>query len=200
VPEGERILVVSEPAINAAQANYLMFLDGGRHEWDELQLDQEYCVPRPNIQTKCDPEQNAISRIPAGAVWVQMVGGCKAISLSMPNLLGQLRRNDSAYVMTSSNHVFPSILELPSALQESNAFEIVHAELDERGRSGGNQGVVLVRNTGRAPRSMPTQMNPYTVRSLERCAEASGPGYAERIWSKFPNGIMGPDDILRGSE
>jgi 4-amino-4-deoxy-L-arabinose transferase-like glycosyltransferase len=40
VPEGEHILVVTEPAINAAQANYLMFLDDRRHEWTQLQLDQ----------------------------------------------------------------------------------------------------------------------------------------------------------------
>ena len=65
VPAGERILIVSEPAINVPQANYLRYLDGGRHEWTTLRLDQGICVPRPNVQIGCDPDQNAISRIPA---------------------------------------------------------------------------------------------------------------------------------------
>ncbi len=169
VPEGEHILVVAEPGINAAQANYLMFLDGGQHEWTQLQLDQAICQPRPNIQIRCDPDQNAISRIPPEAIWVQMVGRCKVISLSMPNLLKQLRRSGSNYVALSGSHVFPSILELPSALQESNAFEVVHAQLNRRAGSGANQGVVLLKSTGRAPKAISTQMNVNTLVGLSRC-------------------------------
>jgi hypothetical protein len=190
VPEGERILVVAEPAINAAQANYLMFLDGGRHEWTQLQLDQAVCQPRPNIQIRCDPDQNAISRIPPGAVWVQMIGKCKVVSLSMPNLLRQVRQSDSNYVMVSGSYVFPSILNLPLPLQESNAFRVVHAELSQKAGSGANQGVVLLKSTGRTPTALPTHMNANTLQRLRRCAQAKGPGYAEWIRSKFPNGIM----------
>ena len=51
VPEGKNILV------NAAQGNYLAFLDGGRHEWSRLRLDQERCVPRPNTQIRCNPDR-----------------------------------------------------------------------------------------------------------------------------------------------
>ena len=190
VPEGERILVVAEPAINAAQANYLMFLDGGRHEWTQLQLDQAVCQPRPNIQIRCDPDQNAISRIPPGVVWVQMIGKCKVISLSMPNLLRQVRQSDTEYVMVSGSYVFPSILNLPLPLQERNAFKVVHAELSQKAGPGANQGVVLLKSTGRTPTALPTYMNANTLLRLRRCAQAKGPGYAERIRSKFPNGIM----------
>ena len=41
-----------------------MFLDGGQHEWTFLQLDQGPCQPRPNIQIRCNPDKNAISRTP----------------------------------------------------------------------------------------------------------------------------------------
>jgi 4-amino-4-deoxy-L-arabinose transferase-like glycosyltransferase len=194
VPEGENILVVAEPAINAAQANYLMFLDGGRHEWTRLQLDQAICVPRPNIQLRCDPEQNDISRIPPDAVWVQMIGECKFVSLSMPNLLKQVHQSDSEYVMISGSHIFPSILELPSPLQTSSAFEAAHAELNPNVESGANQGVVLLKSTGRAPEALPTQMNANTMLGLWRCEQAKGPGYVERIRSKFPNGILRVSD------
>ncbi len=183
VPEGGHILV------NAAQGNYLAFLDGGRHEWKQLRLDQAICQPRPNIQIRCDPDQNAISKIPPGAVWVQMIGKCEVVSLSMPNLLEQARQSNSDYVMISGSHVFPSILGLPSPLQKSNAFDVVHAELDQKAESGANQGVVLLKSTGRTPKALPTQMNANTLLRLKRCVQEKGPGYAERISSKFSNGI-----------
>lgn len=178
VPEGGRISVVAEPAINVAQANYLMFLDGGRHEWAQLQLDQGICVPRPNIQTRCDPDKNAISKTPPDAVWVQSTqaiqslqfkGKCEVISLSMSNLLEQVGQSRPGYVMVSGSYTFPGILQLPSPLQESNAFEVVHAEFGREGDSGAYEGGVLLKSTGRAPKAVPTQMDAYTVRSLKRC-------------------------------
>jgi hypothetical protein len=209
VPEGEHILVVAEPAINAGQANYLMFLDGGRHEWTQLQLDQGICVPRPNIQMRCDPGENAISRAPPNAVWVQSIkviptiqvtGRCKVISLSMSNLLDQVGQSRAGYVLVSGSYIFPGILQLPSPLQESNAFEVIHTEFGQEGDSGTYEGVVLLKSTGRAPEAAPTQMDAYTVRSLKRCEQAEGPGYAERIRSKFPNGIVVRNGILRVSD
>jgi hypothetical protein len=199
VPEGEHILVVTEPAINAAQANYLMFLDDRRHEWTQLQLDQGICVPRPNIQIRCDPDENALSRTPPNAVWVQSIqvipsiqvkGKCKVISLSMSNLLEQVGQNHAGYVMVSGSYMFPGILQLPSPLQQSNAFEVIHTEFGQQGELGGYEGVVLLKSTGRASKAVPTQMDAYTVHSLKRCEQAKGPGYAERIRSKFPNGIV----------
>jgi Dolichyl-phosphate-mannose-protein mannosyltransferase len=170
VPEGERILVVAEPAINAAQANYLMFLDGGRHEWRQLQLDQGICQPRPNIQIRCNPDENHTSRMPPDAVWVQRINGkCRVLSLSMSNLLEQVGQSRASYVVITGSPVYPTILQLPSALQKSNAFEVVHAEPGQKGKSGANQGVVLLKSTGQAPRALPTQMNVDTMLSLMRC-------------------------------
>jgi hypothetical protein len=184
VPKGEHILVT--PALD----KYLMFLDGGQHEWTFLRLDQGPCQPRPNIQIRCNPDKNDISRTPPDAVWVQMVGECKAISLSMDNLLEQVRRTGSSYVMITGTYKYPGILELPSRLEDSDAFEVVHTELDHKGKSGANQGVVLLRSIDRASEAVPTQMNANTVLCLRRCEQAKGPGYEKRIRSKFSNGIL----------
>jgi 4-amino-4-deoxy-L-arabinose transferase-like glycosyltransferase len=165
VPEGEHVLV------NPAQGSYVAYLDGGRHEWTFLRLDQGICAPRPNTQTRCNPEENTISRIPHDAVWVQMIGKCKVVSLSMPNLLKQVRESGSDYVMITGSHVFPGILGLPSLLQQSGAFEVVHTE----GRSGA-QGLVLLKSTGRAPEAVPTFMNQNTVVNLKHCKQENGQG------------------------
>jgi 4-amino-4-deoxy-L-arabinose transferase-like glycosyltransferase len=179
IPEGERVLV------NAQQGGYLAYLDAGRHEWTVLRLDQGICVPRPNTQIRCDPDENAISRIPPDAVWVQMIGKCKVVSLSMPNLLKQVRQSGSDYVMITGSPVFPGILGLPALLQESGAFEVVHVE----GRSGA-QGVVLLKSTGRAPEAVPTLMNRNAVTNLSHCEQAKGQGFSNWLRSKFPSGIL----------
>jgi 4-amino-4-deoxy-L-arabinose transferase-like glycosyltransferase len=178
VPEGEHILV------NAAQGNYLAYLDGGRHEWTFLRLDQDICESRPNLQIRCDPGENAISRIPRDTVWVQMKGKCRVISLSMTYLLQQVPRTGSGYVMITGNAKYPSILELSSLLQESGTFEVVHAE----GRSSA-QGIVLLKGTGRAPEAVPTLMNKTTLIDLKRCKQAKGREYSNWLRAKFPNGI-----------
>jgi hypothetical protein len=179
IPEGEHVLV------NATQGGYLAYLDGGRHEWTVLRLDQGICAPRPNTQIMCDPDQNSISRIPPDAVWVQMIGKCKVVSLSMPNLLKQVRQSGSDYVMITGSPVFPGILGLPSLLQESGAFEVVHAE-----GTTAAKGVVLLKSTGRAPEAVPTLMNRNAVVNLEHCEQAKGQGYSNWLRSKFPNGIL----------
>jgi 4-amino-4-deoxy-L-arabinose transferase-like glycosyltransferase len=187
VPEGEHVLVTPAYRLN----RYLVFLDGGRHEWMFLQLDQEPCEQRPNIQIRCDPDENALSRTPPDAVWVRIGPECKVTSLSMSNLLEQVRRTGSGYVMISGGYTLPGIMELPSRLQESGAFEVVHSELDHRA-SGAN--LVLLESTGRAPRAVPTQMNATTLLHLRRCEQAKGPGYEKRIRSRFPNGISSESD------
>ena len=77
---------------------------------------------------------------------------------------------------------------LTSRLQESGAFKVVHSELD-KGTSGRNESLVLMKSTGRKPEAVPTLMEAGTVSRLKRCEQAKGPGYAERIRSMFPNGI-----------
>jgi hypothetical protein len=119
---------------------------------------------------------------------------CSAISLSMSNLLEQVRQSSSGYVMISGSYAYPDILKLSSLLEESNAFEVVHTELDPKGKSSANQGVVLLKSTGRAPKAVPTQMNANTLLRLRRCEQVKGPGYQERIRSMFPNGILRVSD------
>ena len=179
IPEGEHILVT--PALD----KYLIFLDGGRHEWRFLHFDQGPCEPRPNIQIGCNPTENKLSRIPPDAVWIQMMGDCKDISLSMSHLSEQVGRTGSDYVMISGDYKYPGILGLPSLLRGSGAFKVVHTE-----RSSGAQGVVLLKSTGQSPNGEPTLMNANTLHSLTRCEQARGPGDEKMIRSTFPNGIL----------
>ncbi|MDQ3911364.1 MAG: glycosyltransferase family 39 protein [Actinomycetota bacterium] len=179
VPEGKRILV------NPPQGNYLAYLDGGRHEWTFLKLDQEPCVPKPNLQMECDPDEDAISRIPPEAVWVQTKGGCEVISLSMPNLLEQLKRTGSDHVMITSSSKLPGILVLPSLLQRSGAFDVVRTE-----GIRGAQGVALLKSNGRAPEAVPTLMTRKTAADLKGCVETKGRSYSDWLRSEFPNGIV----------
>ena len=194
VPAGEQILIVSEPAINVPLANYLMYLDGGRHEWTRLRLDQGICQPRPNIQINCDTDQNFVSKIPPDALWVQRIGGeCRVISLSASNLLEQSRRSDADYVAIYGDRVFPAILGLSPALRASDAFDLAHANLSVGRKTGVKLGVVLLKSTGQAPEAVPTRMNASTAFGLKHCEKALGPGYEHRINSTFPNGITGPN-------
>jgi 4-amino-4-deoxy-L-arabinose transferase-like glycosyltransferase len=170
VPPGERILIVSEPAINVPQANYLRYLDGGRHEWTSLRLDQGICEPRPNVQMGCDPDQNAVSRIPPDTLWVQRISGrCRVISLSASNLTQQVRDTDADYVAVYGGRGFPPLLGLPQALRESGAFRLAHANVTVRGTSGQKRGVVLLRSTGEPYVAIPASMNANTAFMLRRC-------------------------------
>jgi 4-amino-4-deoxy-L-arabinose transferase-like glycosyltransferase len=191
VPEGERILLVSEAYINVPEANYLMYLDGGQHEWTALRLDQGSCVPRPNVQINCDPDQNAISKIPPDALWVQTIGGgCRVMSLSASNLLEQSRRSGADYLAISSDHVSSGILELPPALRASGATTPAYARIIQGPRYDTKQGVMLQRLTGQKPETAPARMNVSTAYGLRRCEQAQGPGYEDRIRSRFPNGML----------
>jgi hypothetical protein len=170
-----------------------MFLDRGRHEWTKLRLDQGLCEPRPNVQLMCGPARNDISRIPPDAIWVQQMtskmGDCKFMSLSMPNLLEQVRQEGSDYVMIVGPHE-PRYAKLPSPLLKSKAFSVAHTEFAHRGESVGTRGVVLLERTDLAPKVPPTQMNAKTVRTLKRCEQTQDPGSAEGIRARFPNGIV----------
>ncbi len=104
----------------------------------------------------------------------------------MPNLLEQVRRTGSDYVMITGSSKFPGILGLPSILQESGAFAIVRAEGIRNA-----QGVVLLKSTGRTPEAAPTLMNRNTAANLERCEETKGNGFSNWLRSEFPNGVLG---------
>lgn len=193
VPEGEHMLVAAEPPINGvavgvARNTYLLFLSGYRYEAAQLQLDQPPCFSSPNVPNSCDPGETSISNIPPDAIWIETTGGCRVISLSMSNLLEQMRRGDADYLMISGSHQFPGILQLSQILQRSNAFELAHVEPARR--SSSKRGVVLLKRTGREPKTLSTQMTLQVLMDIRRCEQAKGSGYEERIESTFPNGIV----------
>lgn len=196
VPAGEHILVVAEPLINKEQA-YVMFLDGRRHEWTKLNLDQGLCEPRPNVQMGCDLARNSVSGIPPDAIWVQQMTGkmgeCKFMSLSMPTLLEQARREDSDYLLVVGP-LEPRYARLPSPLLRSGAYRVDHAEFPEGKEWAGSRGVVLLKRTGSAPKVLPTQMTASTVSTLKRCEQAGDQDSAEGLRSRFPNGILKVSD------
>ena len=193
LPEGEHMVVVAEPPINGAAVGvarntYLLFLNGDRYEATQLQLDQPPCSSSPNVPNSCDPGETSISNIPPDAIWIETPGGCRVISLSMSNLLEQMRQSDADYLMISGSHQFPGILQLSQILQRSNAFELAHVEPAQR--SSSKRGVVLLKKTGREPKTLSTQMSMQVLMSIRRCEQAQGPGYKERVKSTFPNGIV----------
>ena len=51
---------------------------------------------------------------------------------------------------------------------------------------------MLLKDAGRTPDAAPTRMNATTAFLLKRCEQARGPGYEDRLKSRFPNGITGP--------
>jgi hypothetical protein len=172
VPAGERILIVSEPSINVPQAKYLEYLDGGRHEWTTLRPDQAICEPRPNIQMGCDPDQNAVSRIPPDALWVQRIGGrCRVISLSASNLTEQMRDTGAGYVAVYGGRRFPPLLGLPPALRESGAFDLAHANVTVESTTGQKRGVVLLKSTGEPLMVIPASVNADTAFMVRGCGE-----------------------------
>jgi hypothetical protein len=193
VPEGEHMLVVAEPPINGAAVGvarntYLIFLNDDRYEATQLQLDQPPCSSSPNVPNSCDPEKTSISAIPPDAIWIESTGGCHVLSLSIANLLEQMRQSDADYLMISGSHTFPGILQLSQILQRSNAFELAHFEPAQR--SSSKRGVVLLKRTGQEPKTLSTQMTTEVLMSIRRCERAQGPGYQERMKSTFPNGIV----------
>ena len=198
VPAGETILIVSEPGVNVAESNYLMFLDGGRHEWTRLWLDQGVCVPRPNVQAGCDTGQNDLSRTKPDALWVHGISGrCRVLSMSASNLMQQSRRSDANYVAVSGDYEFSAILGLPPALRSSGAFGLAHADVALNRSTGVKQGTVLLEGTGHPPAAVPTMMSADTAFSLVRCEQTQGTGFLRRIESRFPNGITGPNGPFR---
>jgi hypothetical protein len=120
----------------------------------------------------CDPDQNAVSRIPPDALWVQRIGGrCSVISLSASNLTEQLRDTDASYVAVYGYRRFPPLLGLPPALRESGAFYQAHAIVSVIRATGEMRGVILLKSTGEPPVVIPATMNADTAFMVRRCGE-----------------------------
>jgi hypothetical protein len=105
---------------------------------------------------------------------------CRAISLSMSNLLERVRRTGSEYVMIPGYYYdYPGLLDLPASLDQSGAFKVLHTELGPEGRSDAGRGFVLPRSTGWAPKAVPTLMDADTAVNLRRCEQAKRQGASE---------------------
>ncbi len=183
VPKGEKILA------GHRYSNYQIFLDGGRHGWALLQVDCERGQTNPG-KTGCVPSHTIAEAPPKPTVWFWMENDCKAIALSMPTLIRQMEWTNSDYVIVGSNFNYPGILGSVPYLVGSGAFKVVHEEkLDPHVHTGVAQGMVLLKSIDEVPKTLPTSMDANTVSRLVRCEAAKGPGYIERVRSKFPHGI-----------
>jgi 4-amino-4-deoxy-L-arabinose transferase-like glycosyltransferase len=178
VDKGENILLTE------TYANYQAFLDGGRHEWTPLRFDCE--LGRRNLTGNgCIPGEAIAEAPPRPTVWFSMERGCKAIALSMPNLMEQMEQNNSDYLIVSDQPWYPGVSGAVPYLTESGAFEVVHQE--ELARHVGPLALLKRKEGPLDP--APTRMNAETVNRLVQCQGTGGPEGAQAIRSKFPDGI-----------
>ena len=175
VPEGEE--VVTTPL----QSNYMAFADGGNHEWRLLGADRHQ-TKRPAASKGGTAGYGA----PSGTLWIQVNRNCEVLSYSTPNIMNQTRQRNVKFLMMTDFPIFPGLLGSASGLADSGAFEVVH----RNGNVADNEGFVLLRSTGRPPDAVPTWMSVTTLLFMKRCEYKKGPGYAARIRSRFPNGVV----------
>jgi 4-amino-4-deoxy-L-arabinose transferase-like glycosyltransferase len=197
VPDGEKI--VTTPLY----LNYLAYLDGDKHRLIRLRLDQSEkqnpTKPRKRLDTGSVREKNSVYGTPPDTVWLNLSGDsafCVAASLSVPNVVSQMKEKNINLLMMSSYATRPGLLSSSSGLVESGAFEVAHQE----GKVVKDDGFVLLERTHQSPEDVPTWMGASTVLQLKSCMQAKGPGYAERIESTFPNGIKLVPSAGRGLE
>jgi len=183
VPRGENI--VAAPLYT----NYLSFLDGDRHALTRLRLDQRQFV-NPTKSNKHTRKKNTVYRTPPNTVWLNVGGGhvpCGAASISVPNVASQMREKETDFLLMAAYPTYPGLLGSSSSLENSDAFEIVHKE----GEVTKDDGFAMLNGTGQSPKAAPVWMGADSVLRLRACMRTTaGPGYAERIRSRFPQGIV----------
>ncbi len=188
VPEGEAI--VAAPLYT----NYLSFLDGDRHTLPRLRLDQRQFV-NPTKSNKHTRKKNTVYRTPPNTVWLNVGGGhvpCGAATISVPNVVSQMHEKDTDFLMMAAYPTYPGLLSSSSGLADSGAFKIVHQE----GEVTKDDGFALLKSTDQSPKAAPVWMGAGSVLRLRDCMRtAGGSGYAERIKSRFPQGI----ELVAGS-
>jgi 4-amino-4-deoxy-L-arabinose transferase-like glycosyltransferase len=197
IPEGETL--VAAPLYT----NYMSFLDGDQHTLARLRLDQRQFV-NPTKSNKHTHRKNTVYRTPPSTVWLNVGGGhvqCGAATISVPNVVRQLQQRDTKYLMMAAYPTYPGLLSSSSSLEDSGAFEIVHQE----GKVAEDDGFALLESTEQRPQAAPVWMSADSVLDLRDCMRTTaGPGYTEKIRSKFPQGIMlvtgsAPDQANRGA-
>jgi 4-amino-4-deoxy-L-arabinose transferase-like glycosyltransferase len=182
VPKRENILLLE------AYSNYQVFLDGDRHGWTRLELNCGVGLRNPSTEG-CVPSKVVATEPPKPTVWFSLDENCKAIALSMSSVQEQLEESKSDFLMISNNFKYPSILGSASYLADSNAFEVAHEE--RMGKDDGTgRALVLLKRTGKAPGTPPTQMDAQSAANLIKCENVNGPEDWERVRSRFPDGIL----------
>jgi 4-amino-4-deoxy-L-arabinose transferase-like glycosyltransferase len=183
VPKGETI--VAAPLYT----NYLSFLDGDQHTLKRLRLDQRQFV-NPTKSNKHTGKKNTVYRTPPNTVWLNVGGGhvtCGAATISVPNVVSQLRKQDTKFLMMAAYPTYPGLLSSSSGLEDSGTFEIVHQE----GTVAEDDGFAMLVSTGQSPKAAPVWMSSNSVLQLRDCMQTTaGPNYAKTIRSKFPQGIV----------
>ena len=183
VPKGET--VVAAPLYT----NYVSFLDGDQHTLTRLRLDQRQFV-NPTKSNKHTLKKNTVYRTPPNTVWLNVGAGhvpCGAATISVPNVASQMRQQDTNFLMMAAYPTYPGLLSSSSGLEDSGAFEIVHQE----GKVAEDDGFAMLETTGQSPKAAPVWMGADSVLELRDCMRTTaGPSYAERIRSKFPQGII----------
>jgi 4-amino-4-deoxy-L-arabinose transferase-like glycosyltransferase len=183
VPQGETL--VAAPLYT----NYLSFLDGDQHTLKRLRLDQRQFV-NPTKSNKHTGKKNTVYRTPPNTVWLNVGGGhvpCGAATISVPNVVSQLRKQNTKFLMMAAYPTYPGLLSSSSGLEDSGTFEIVHQE----GKVAKDDGFAMLVSTGQSPKAAPVWMGADSVLELRDCMQTTaGPNYAEKIRSKFPQGIV----------
>ena len=197
VPEGETL--VAAPLYT----NYMSFLDGDQHALTRLRLDQRQFV-NPTKSNKHTRRKNTVYRTPPNTVWLNVGGGhvpCGATTISVPSVVRQLQQRNTKFLLMAAYPTYPGLLSSSSSLEDSGTFEIVHQE----GKVAEDDGFALLESTEQRPQAAPVWMSANAVLDLRDCMRTTaGPGYAEKIRSKFPQGIMlvtksAPDQANRGA-
>jgi 4-amino-4-deoxy-L-arabinose transferase-like glycosyltransferase len=170
-------------------SNQLAFLDGAQHRWANLKTCPAGSAAR--LKQGCPSGKAVTQEPPPLTVQFQMQPKCSAMAVSLPDILSQMERNNSQYLLLTLEQGYPGTLEWAPYLVESGAFKVAHKSLIGVDSSTGvMRGLILLRRTGATATPAPTRMDTDTVLRLMRCErKAQGSRYADVIRSKFPHGI-----------
>ncbi len=189
----EKNVPAGEGVISSWHYSYqVAYQTGLDQSWEQLDLD---CPeePRSLVATACGTGSEIWTDTPARTVWFRLDGECTGAAMSLGTVLAQMERTSSDYLLLTSDRRHPGLFDSAPQLAASGAFEIVHfSPLEGDVTSDNGQGLVLLRRTGREPGPTPAFMTAATVGHAIKCsrAEHGEEGYAERLRSTFPDGVV----------
>ena len=199
VPGGETILSTW------VYSHQLIFLDKEKHDWALLEVECERGGSSGQHVLRCVPSKEIAQDPPREAIWFEMDKECNAVTMTMPTLVRRMDEARAEYVLISRDPVFPGTMTWISALVDSGAFQVAHAEYLPSFTATGeavdtpySAGLVLLSTTGQPPAPVPTHMSPESFAQLITCGKQgellwfSSQAPRERreaLLSTFPNGI-----------